>query len=152
MLEYGPSRKMWGPRVCIRKKKRKKRVWHRIAPPSLTSAWAHILVVATNQKPSKSTAVVRGLSQTTVPIVTPPPPPPHCYQTTAFLFLCCRAQPIPSQNSELKPLLGALGVRLADAELNVAAASLDADGSGDVSFSEFYAWCYGTDGAGDGER
>lgn len=29
---------------------------------------------------------------------------------------------------------------MTEAELNVATASLDADGSGDISFSEFYGW------------
>lgn len=37
---------------------------------------------------------------------------------------------------------------VSDAELKVALASVDADGSGDVSFSEFYAWFAGN-GAGD---
>lgn len=56
------------------------------------------------------------------------------------------------QDSELKPLLGALGVRVADAELKVASATMDADGSGDVSFDEFYAWfsrASGNEGGGD---
>ena len=47
------------------------------------------------------------------------------------------------QDSELAPLLGALGVKMTDAELKVVAASVDADGSGDISFSEFYAWFAG---------
>lgn len=37
---------------------------------------------------------------------------------------------------------------MTDAELKVASACVDADGSGDVSFSEFYAWYTGTDGGG----
>ncbi|CAN0145955.1 unnamed protein product, partial [Hapterophycus canaliculatus] len=43
-------------------------------------------------------------------------------------------------NTELKSLLSAMGVRMNDAELRVALSTVDADGSGDVSFSEFYAW------------
>lgn len=41
---------------------------------------------------------------------------------------------------ELKALLGALGVAITDAELKVTSAAVDADGSGEISFSEFYAW------------
>lgn len=35
-------------------------------------------------------------------------------------------------------------------ELKVASATLDADGSGDISFSEFYAWLAPRDGSLDG--
>lgn len=47
------------------------------------------------------------------------------------------------QKTELEPLLGALGIAVTEAELKVVLASVDADGSGDVSFSEFYAWFSG---------
>ncbi|CAN0441449.1 unnamed protein product, partial [Scytosiphon promiscuus] len=49
---------------------------------------------------------------------------------------------------ELAPLLGALGIKMTDAELKVVSASVDADGSGDISFSEFYAWFAGGGTAG----
>lgn len=61
------------------------------------------------------------------------------------------ACPSPTmQNTELKPLLSALGVAMTDAELKVASASIDADGSGDIRFSEFYGWFTGTNGGGGG--
>lgn len=44
------------------------------------------------------------------------------------------------QLSELGALLSALGVRLTEPELRVAAASLDADGNGGIDFDEFFAW------------
>ena len=55
---------------------------------------------------------------------------------------------LPTQKTELEPLLRALGMAVTDAELKVALASVDADGSGDVSFSEFYAWFDGSGGGG----
>lgn len=63
--------------------------------------------------------------------------------------VCVPLAPI-TQNTELRSLMGALGVVMTDAELKVASASVDADGSGDVSFSEFYAWFNGTDSHGFG--
>ncbi len=40
---------------------------------------------------------------------------------------------------------------MSDADLKVASAALDADGSGSVSFSEFYAWFAGRGGVSDAE-
>lgn len=48
-------------------------------------------------------------------------------------------------------MLAALGVKMTDAELRVALSGVDADGSGDVNFSEFYAWFMGDVGFGGGE-
>lgn len=72
---------------------------------------------------------------------------------TAFRYdkhLCISPRPY-IQKTELKPLLEALGMAVTDAELKVALASVDADGSGDVSFSEFYAW-FARGGGGGGDH
>lgn len=62
-----------------------------------------------------------------------PPPRPHPAQSQTKSF----------QTSELKLLLEALGTSLNDAELKVALATLDADGSGEVCFSVFFDWYSG---------
>lgn len=46
-------------------------------------------------------------------------------------------------------MLLALGLTMSDTDLRVASAALDADGSGSISFSEFYDWFAGRGGVSD---